>query len=312
MPPVPEPLHLLIADAAPPHGAPLPPWPALPHLQALLARMRAHATIELDEDSPATAFELALARAHGLPGTPGHMAWAAFETGAVGTPCAWFRPCHWQVGMDQVSLLEPDELALTETESRALLTALQPLLAEDGLALRYAAPDRWLAQGELLRGLRTASMARALQQPLTPDALTAAPDAAQGARLRRLQSEMQMLLYSQAVNDAREAARRYPVNAVWIEGAGALDAPVPINPAVRSDSRLQTPPASTDAYRRAWQAIDQESLAPLLAAQRGGMPVRLTLCGARRAITLASVHGLIPSFLSKMRPLRLPDLRNKL
>ena len=312
MPPVPEPLHLLVADAALPHGAPRPPWPALPHLQALLTRMRPLATIEVDEDSPATAFELALARAHGLPGAAGHIPWAAFETGAVGTPCAWFRPCHWQVGMDQVSLLEPDELALTETESRALLTALQPLLAEDGLALRYAAPDRWLAQGELLRGLRTASMARALQQSLTPDALTAAPDAAQGARLRRLQSEMQMLLYQQAVNDAREAARRYPVNAVWIEGAGALDAPVAIKPQVRTDTRLQTPPASTADYRHAWQAIDSESLAPLRAVQRGGMPVQLTLCGAQRAITLASVHGLIPSFLNKMRPLRLPDLRNQL
>ena len=316
MPATPEPLHLLIADAIlPPGAAPqsLPELPPLPNLQALLARMRAHDTIEVDEDSPATAFEQALARAHGLPGTPGHVAWAAFETGTVGTPCAWFRPCHWQVGMDQVSLLAPDELALSEAESRALLAALQPLLAEDGLALSYAAPDRWLAQGELLRGLACASMARALQQPLTPDALTRAPDAAQGAHLRRLQSELQMLLYNQSVNDTREAARRYPVNAIWIEGAGALDAPVPIQPGVRTDTRLQTPPpASTDDYRRAWQAIDQESVAPLLAAHRSGQAVRLTLCGARRAVTLASVHGLIPNFLNKIRPLRWPDLRNQL
>ena len=51
-------------------------------------------------------------------------------------------------------------------------------------------------------------MARALQQPLTPELLTAAPDAAQGTRLRRLQGELEMLLYQQPVNDAREAARR--------------------------------------------------------------------------------------------------------
>ena len=315
MPATAEPLHLLIADTALPPGAPagsLPELPPLPHLQALLARMRLQATLEVDEDSPATPFEQALARAHGLPGAPGRVAWAAFETGTVGTPCAWLRPCHWQVGMDQVSLLEPGELALGEAESRALLAALQPLLQDEGLTLRYVAPDRWLAQGELLRGLSTASMARALQQPLTPELLTATPDAAQGARLRRLQGELEMLLYQQPVNDAREAARRYPVNAVWIEGAGALDAPVPPRPGVRTDTRLQAPPASTTDYVRAWQALDGEALAPLQAAQRAGAKVALTLCGTRRALTLASVHGLMSNLLNKMHPLRASHLRNQL
>ena len=236
-----EPLHLLIDDAAlPPGSAPasLPELPPLPQLQALLNRLGLQHTIEVDEDGPATPFELALARAHGLPGAPGRIPWAAFETATVGPPCAWFRPCHWQVGMDQLSLLAPDELALSEAESRALLAALQPLLAEDGLTLSYAAPDRWLAQGELLRGLACASMARALQQPLTPDALTRAPVAAQGAHLRRLQSELQMLLYNQPVNDAREAARRYPVNAIWIEGAGAQPG------SLRPDPRRDRPAAA--------------------------------------------------------------------
>lgn len=312
MPATPEPLHWLIADAALPADSPPPPLPPLPHLQALLGRMRVQGVIEADEDSLATPFEQALAGAHGLPGAPGRIAWAAFETGTVGTPCAWLRPCHWQVGMDQVSLLDPHQLALTEAESRALLAALQPLLAEDGLVLRYAAPDRWLAQGELLRGLACASMARALQRPLTPAALTHAPDAKQGAHLRRLQSELQMLLYNQSVNDAREAARRYPVNAIWIEGAGALDASVPIQPGVRTDTRLQTPPASTSEYQRTWQAIDAEVGAPLQAAQRAGTPVQVTLCGARRAIGLASAQGVVHRLLSKIHPQRLQDVRTQL
>ena len=155
-------------------------------------------------------------------------------------------------------------------------------------------------------------MARALQHALTPAALTVAPDAAQGAHLRRLQSEMQMLLYQQPVNDAREAARRYPVNAVWIEGAGTLDAPLPPNPGVRTDTRLQTPPASTDDYQRAWQAIDQESVAPLVAAQRAGAPVRLTLCGTRRALGLSTAPGLKAWLMRKMRPLRLSGVREQL
>lgn len=304
----PEPLHLLIADAALPQGVPPAALCELPNLQALLARMRRHATIEVGEDGPATPFELALARAHGLSGAPGHIAWAAFETATVGTPCAWLRPCHWQVGMDQVSLLAPGELALTEGESRALLAAVQPLLRGDGLSLRYVAPGRWLAQGELLRGLATASMARALQQPLTLDALAHAPAAAQSAHLHRLQSELQMLLYTHPVNDAREAARGYPVNAVWIEGAGVLDAPLPPNPEVRTDTRLQTPPASTAEHARAWQAMDDEVLAPLLAAQRAGARVQLTLCGTQRAVGLLTAPGVHGWLMSKLRPLRLASL----
>ena len=155
MPPVPEPFHLLIADAAPllADGAAPPPLPALPQLDALLKRLRVTETIACDDDAPDTPLERALARAHGLPGAPGQVPWAAFETGTVGTPCAWLRPCHWQLGMDHITLLDPALLDLSEAESRALLAAVQPLLQEDGIALRYVRPDAWLAEGELERQL---------------------------------------------------------------------------------------------------------------------------------------------------------------
>ena len=244
MPPAPEPFHLLIADAAPllADGAAPPPLPALPQLDALLKRLRVTNTIESDDGAPDTPLERALARAHGLPGAPGQVPWAAFETGTVGTPCAWLRPCHWQLGMDHITLLDPALLDLSEAESRALLAAVQPLLQEDGIALRYVRPDAWLAEGELFRSLATSSMARAAQQPLTRDALAAAPTPAQGAHLRRLQNELQMLLYTQPVNDAREQAKRWPVNALWIEGAGLLDTPTPQNPACVSKTAWRRPP----------------------------------------------------------------------
>ena len=209
-------LHLLVADATPllPDGATLPALPPLPQLDGLLKRLQVSDTLTCDEGAPDTPFERALARAHGLPGAPGQVPWAAFETGTVGTPCAWLRPCHWQLGMDHVTLLAPEQLALSEAESRALLAAVQPLLEEDGLTLQYQRPDAWLAQGELLRGLTTWSMARAAQQPLTREALSLAATPAQSAHLRRLQNELQMLLYTHPVNDAREQARRWPVNAL--------------------------------------------------------------------------------------------------
>jgi hypothetical protein len=89
-------------------------------------------------------------------------------------------------------------------------------------------------------------MARA-QQPLTPELLTAAPDAAQGTRLRRLQGELQMLLYQ---HPSTTPARRRGAT-----GQRRLDRrrrragrPRATRPGVRTDTRLQAPPASTADY----------------------------------------------------------------
>lgn len=307
--------HLLIADAAPllAEGAALPALPPLPRLDALLQRLRIDSTVSCDEDAPDTPFERALATAHGLPGAPGQVPWAAFDTATFGTPCAWLRPCHWQLGMDQISLLPPAQLPLTEAESRALLAAVQPLLTEDGLTVRYERPDAWLAQGELLRGLSTWSMARAAEQPLTREALTLSTAPGQGAHLKRLQNELQMLLTTHPVNDAREPQRLPAINALWIEGAGVLEQAVAPQAGVRTETRL-APAATPDvaSWQAAWQAIDADTIAALsqhLATRADG---RLTLCGPRRAITLAPGAGL-PFRLTRLwRPQRLQDLLEQL
>jgi hypothetical protein len=286
----------------------------LPALDALLARLRPAGMIEADDDCPATPLELALARAHGLPGAPGRWPWAAFESGVVGTPCAWFRPCHWQLGMGQASLVDPAALALAEDESRALLAAVQPLLAEDGVALRYVRPGAWLAQGELVGGLSAWSMQRALQQPLTREVLAQAPTAAQNAQLRRLQAELQMLLYSHPVNEAREQAGRWPVNALWIDGAGALDAPLAPDSGVQVESRLTELPPGADAQQIqvAWQAIGASSLAELRRVLDAGGNARLTLCGPRRALTFAPARGLGARIANFVNPARFQDLLKQL
>lgn len=275
-------LHVLIADADAP-----PAWPAL---DALLARLRPAASIEADDDSPATPLEIALARAHGLPGDAARAPWAAFESGTVGTPCAWFHPCHWQLGMDDARLIDPAALALTETESRALLAAAAPLLAESGVTLAYTRPGDWLAQGELLCGLAACSLRRALRGTLSRELLAQAP-----ARLRRLQAELQMLLHDHPVNQQRERESRSPVNALWIDGAGALAAPCPPNPQVRVAQAGDA--ASVDELRRVLDA---------------GGDARLTLCGPRRAITLAPARGWLAKITNSFRRQRFQDLRHTL
>lgn len=289
--------HLLIPGAAPPAEAePAPargpdpvPEPALPNLRALLTAMVAESRIECDDDSPAMPFELALAHLHGLPGVPGYIPWAAFETATMGAPCAWVRPCHWRVGSDHLLLTPPEDLALDESASRTLLAAMDPYFREDGIALawRGGSPGAWLACGEPLRGLRTISTDRAAGRRLTPAVFDGTGAAA--ATLRRLQNEMQMLLYTHPVNELRHRQGLVPVNSFWVTGAGVLDsAPAP-QPGVAVEHRLRAAALQRDgaAHAQAWREVDATACAGLLTRLRGGEPVRLTLCGERAAQTFA-------------------------
>src|ERR1035437_820732 len=103
-------------------------------------------------------------------------------------------------------------------ESQSLLAAMQPYFAEDGISLHFDQAGRWLACGEVFKGLATASLERVAGRDIA-HWLPSAPGA---MALQRLQSKMQMLLYQHPVNDAR-AARGVPaVNSFWVSGTGDL------------------------------------------------------------------------------------------
>lgn len=305
-------LHLVIADAVPARreGVPLPKLPPLPHLLALLTRLRPAGRLCCDEDAPDTPFERILAQLHGLPGAPGQVPWAAFATGTTGAACAWLRPCHWQLGMDSARVMDPASLALSEAESRALLQTIAPYLLEEGIAIAYQRPDAWLVRSPLFDGLHTHSAARAAQAPLSREAL--APGGSDAATtLRRLQSEWQMLLADHPVNAAREDDGRPIVNALWLEGAGTLAARPAAQPQVRAELRLAAAGPDLDRRHAAWQALDADSVAQLQAAAESGAAVRLTLCGPRCALTLQSARGL-GRLAARLRPLQLEPLRGQL
>ncbi len=287
--------HLLIPFAAAQAHDGQPLWPAsaaggqLPNLAALLRRMRPVGQVDTGAEGPSMPYELALARLLGLPAEPGHVPWAAFETRTVGTPCGWIKPCHLQTGADQVRLAGPEQLALDDAESRALLAAAAPYFEEDGIHLRYAMPTAWLASGEPLRGLATWSLDRLAGRHLTPERLHFTGHA-HGARWRRLQNEMQMLFYAHPVNDERQRRGQPLANAIWVTGAGTLDALPPPAPDVVVENRLCAASLALDAraYADAWRAVDADAIARLLDRSRAGEAVQLTLAGEQRAITYAS------------------------
>lgn len=279
----------------------------LPRLQALLQRLQPQPPHQLPEDSLISAHEHLQAQARGLdPRAPAWAALRAHELGLAGAgeqAWAFLTPSHWELGQARVTLRDPQALDLREDESRALLTAMQPYFAEDGITLHYERPLRWLAQGAPLRGLHGASPERVMGRDVAPW-LPASP------LLRRLQNEMQMLLYTHAVTEARAQRGALAVNSFWLSGGGALAAPPAAAAAPEVLDALVRPAVHGDwaAWAQAWQALD----AQLDTVQRtvdAGQPVTLTLCSELRTQHYTpAARGLLARLRERFRPTRLSDI----
>jgi len=284
--------HLLIPFAAASADACRALMPALqlPNLQDLLGELAPAHTDSGDGYSLSLPHERALARALGLHPGDGLIPWTALQSDAPTLPQAWFSPCHFQIGTDHISLIPGEQIALDEAASRALLDALAPYCAEDGITLRFESTTRWHASGEPLRGIACASLDRVSGRPVN-DWMPPSPANPAGSQLlKRLQSEAQMLFYTHPVHDARTAQGLLPVNGFWISGAGALDtaAPLPAMPSIPDALRQAALRTDWPAWQQAWTHIDANEINTLLDATRRGEPVTLTLCGERGAQTWVS------------------------
>ena len=257
---------------------------ALPNLQRLLNTLEAGALDSADEYSLSAPHERALAAAWGWRGDDGTLPFAARLAAADGIATgerAWglLTPVHWQVGREHITLADPSELALDDAESRTVFAAIRELFESLGWTLAYAAASRWYAAHDSLADMPCASIDRVIGRNidlwLTPGPKT--------RLLRRLQNEVQMLLYQHPLNDERTARGALPVNSFWISGCGAFQ---PADErAVTVDDRLRAPLLAADwpAWADAWRALDAEVLATLLPAAERGEGVALTLCGERSA-----------------------------
>ncbi len=285
------------------------------HFTALLQGMAPLPLDEADARSLSTPHERALARHMGLVGPAGQalpdglIPWAAWEraiwasankapasptTGLTETAWAIVTPCHWSMGREHATLTDPGALVLSETDSKTLLTAMHPYCQEDGITLHYLAPTKWLAEGEVFRRLPTAALDRVLGRDVDPWL----PAGDSGKLLRRLQNEMQMLLYTHPVNEARALQRQVPVNSLWFSGTGDLSPATLENiTATRAKQDGVQAPRSLaqaalagdwEAYGAAWAELDATYGRDLLARQEAGEVVHLTLCGERAAQTYIS------------------------
>jgi hypothetical protein len=268
----------------------------LPQLEKLLARLAPLHTDSGDEFTLSMPHERVLARECGLPGGDGRIPWGAWQVVQAGRETggyAWARitPCHWEVGTDRITMGHPEDLRLDAAHSHSLLAAMQPFFEEDGITLEYESPALWLARGEVFRDLATASLDRVAGRSIDEWM----PHAPEARTLRRLQQEMQMLLYTHQVNEERARGGLLPVNSFWTSGTGALAAEhapaVPWGLKVAHSLRDAAVLGDWRAWAAAWQQLDAKECARLLQAVDKGEAATLTLCGERNARTWSSRPG---------------------
>jgi hypothetical protein len=269
----------------------------LPYLTQLLHRLTPTQSFGSSESTLTPPHEQALAQTWGWHGEDGLWPWAAWWAQIDGVlnqepaESAWglIQPTHWRAGRDHITLMPPEDLALTEAESRTLFEALKPLFVDEGFAWIWGDATRWYAAHPSLGHVPCASLDRAIGQNIHAwlGANDANPGRQQTLRLiRRLQSEAQLLLYTHPLNEAREARGQLSVNSVWISGCGVHQA-VPAGREVQIISTLREPALQGDAaaWVTAWQQLDQGPVQAALNAVSLGEPFTLTLCGDSKAQT---------------------------
>jgi hypothetical protein len=268
----------LLGPDVPLEELPQSEWPAshsLPNLALLLNRAQVQADTK-------QSFEHQLLSALGYVITAdGEVPIARLRQGEglLGDKPAWcLDPAYVQIDREIAYLAAMDELALTQSEAHQLITDINHHFA-DVLHIRYHSPQQWLVHTDLQLATRTPS--EALLQDLSR-MLPTGPDA---QRWRGIVNEIQMLLHSHPLNEARQLAGKLPVNSVWLWGGGNIETRQPVIDVVYADHELVSVAASRNMIR---YAALPDQIEPALFEQQN---VLLVLSEQMQAIRQKDVYA---------------------
>jgi hypothetical protein len=171
-------------------------------------------------------------------------------------------PVSLRVDRDHLTVLGTPYLTVSQAEADALVQALNALYQADGYYFIAPTPNRWFVRLPQNPQLEFTPIKAALGRNLN----TVLPRGDGALQFNALLNEIQMLLYSHAVNDARDEAGQMLINSVWLWGGGDYPPaalPQAEQPILGQDELLQALNGA-GALPQSWAEVTQANTAVLL------------------------------------------------
>lgn len=149
------------------------------------------------------------------------------DTGIRNPCCGWRAdPAHLLADRDQLVMVPQASLAVTLGEMRQIADTFNSSYAAEGYRLEFPEAERGYLQVPADWHCHSWNPASVANQAVT-EFMPSGPDK---MPVRKLMTEIQMLLYEHPVNLAREAAGRPAINTLWLWGGGRLPEQVTRSP----------------------------------------------------------------------------------
>jgi len=189
--------------------------PKVPALQTLLGRSDSGES-RCDDEKAWLCEQFGVPRQADWPSAPIEL----FGTGMpAGTDfCLSADPVHLQVNRDQLVLLAPETLSITEAEAVLLCTALNRHFDTDQFTFLAPHPHRWYLKTAQPARIRTCSLSRVIGHDIN----RMLPEGEDWLAWHRLFNEVQMILHAHPVNEERSQRGVLPINSLWFSGGGTL------------------------------------------------------------------------------------------
>ncbi|HKB83666.1 MAG TPA: hypothetical protein VKD04_10740 [Burkholderiales bacterium] len=198
-----------------PHAGAIPDSPIVPTLRTLIGRSDTHES-PCDDERAWLCEQFGVSRQTDWPSAPIAMLGAGMIPGE--DFCLSADPVHLQVNRDQLILLAPETLTITETEAASLCDALNRHFATDHFTFLAPQPHRWYLKTARPVRIHTNGLSRAVGCDIDP----MLPEGEDRLAWHRIFNEVQMLLHAHPVNEEREQRGALPVNSLWFSGGGTL------------------------------------------------------------------------------------------
>lgn len=189
---------------------------ALPHLQTLLSKA------DVFSAQTASFHEQASYLFHQPHCLPVASTMAATQIADYDSNAFWLRvePLQMVPDRDTLVLIPPQDLAITEAESRALIETFNAHFEQDRVQLEYGSSLDWYLRIAQPIDIQTVPLEQAAYQSVNE----LYPQGNAATYWHQMMNEVQMLFYTHPVNEARREKGWPEINSIWIWGEGRVSA----------------------------------------------------------------------------------------